>query len=165
MFREMRRKKQLLPEELTEQIMNKGITGVLGVTGDDGYPYTVPVNYVYENRIIYFHCAKSGHKLDAIRNDNKVSFCVIEKEDVIPEKFTACFRSAIAFGTASEITDDDEKLRMMRLLNNKYSPGLDEDGEKAIQREWNILCVIKINVEHLTGKEGIELVKQRKKVE
>lgn len=156
----MRRKKQLLTEEQTEQIMCNGITGILGVLGDDGYPYTVPVNYVYENKVIYFHCAKAGHKLDAIRNCEKVSFCVIEKEDVIPEKFTSFFRSAIAFGKASEITDDDTKLKAMQLLNSKYAPGLVKDGDKAIQNEWNRLCVIKIDVEHLTGKEAIELVKK-----
>lgn len=161
MFREMRRKKQLLAEESSLKILAEGATGVLGVSGDDGYPYTVPLNYVYENGVIYFHCAKTGHKLDAIRRSPKVSFCVIEKEEVIPEAFTTHFRSVIAFGKAMEITDDGEKLRAIRLLNQKYAPGLDEAGEKAIQKEWNLLCAVKIDVEHLTGKEAIELVKQR----
>ncbi|WP_077609571.1 pyridoxamine 5'-phosphate oxidase family protein [Clostridium sp. Marseille-P2415] len=161
MFREMRRKKQLLSKELSEDILNQGITGVLGVIGDEGYPYTVPLNYVYEDGVIYFHCAKSGHKLDAIRKNNKVSFCVIEKEQIVPEKFTTYFRSVIAFGKAGEVEEDNEKWRVMRLLNDKYAPGRDEAGDEEIQREWNILCVIKIQVEHLTGKEAIELVKKR----
>jgi hypothetical protein len=160
MFRKMRRNKQLLPDELAEQILINGRTGILGVSGDDGYPYTVPLNYVYENRTIYFHCAKAGHKLDAIRNNNKVSFCVIDKEDIISERFTTYFRSVIAFGKAAEVVEDSEKLRIMRLLNNKYAPGLDEAGESEIKREWSILCVISINVEHLTGKEAIELLKK-----
>lgn len=160
MFREMRRKRQLLSPELTKEVLAKGITGVLGVLGDEGYPYTVPLNYVYEDDTIYFHCAKAGHKLDAIRNDQKVSFCVIDQEQIVPEKFTTYFRSAIAFGRASEVTEDEEKFRIMRLLNHKYAPGLDEAGDKEIKREWNILCVIKIEIEHLTGKEAIELVKQ-----
>lgn len=161
MFREMRRKKQLLSHEKAEEILVKGLTGVLGVSGDDDYPYTVPVNFVYDNGTIYFHCAKSGHKLDAIRKNNKVSFCVIDKEQVVPEEFTAYFRSVIAFGKATEVEEDNEKLKAMRLLNQKYSPGLDEAGDKEIQREWKILCVIKIQVEHLTGKDAIELVKKR----
>ena len=160
MFRKMRRNKQLLPDELAEQILINGRTGILGVSGDDGYPYTVPLNYVYENRTIYFHCAKAGHKLDAIRNNNKVSFCVIDKENIISERFTTYFRSVIAFGKAAEVVEDSEKLRIMRLLNNKYAPGLDEAGESEIKREWSILCVISINVEHLTGKEAIELLKK-----
>ncbi|HIU77008.1 MAG TPA: pyridoxamine 5'-phosphate oxidase family protein [Candidatus Pelethocola excrementipullorum] len=157
MFREMRRKKQLLSHTAAEEILMKGLTGVLGVSGDDDYPYTVPVNFVYDNGTIYFHCAKSGHKLDAIRKNHKVSFCVIDKEQIVPEEFTAYFRSVIAFGKAMEVEEDDEKLKVMRLLNQKYSPGLDEAGEREIQREWKILCVIKIQVEHLTGKEAIEL--------
>jgi len=156
MFREMRRKKQLLSVELTEQILMNESTGVLGVSGDDGYPYTVPLNYVYENREIYFHCAKAGHKFDSIKNNRKVSFCVISKDDIIPEKFTTYFRSVIVFGRAVEIEEDGEKLRVMRLLGSKYAPGLDEAGDKAIQRAWNILCVMKVKVEHMTGKEAIE---------
>lgn len=161
MFRQMRRKKQLLPREISEDILQNSSTGILGVLGDEGYPYTVPVNYVYENNAIYFHCAKAGHKLDAIKKDNKVSFCVIDKEQIVPEEFTTYFRSVVAFGKAVEITEDDEKLRVMRLLNYKYAPGLDEAGEKEIRREWSILCVLKIQVKHLTGKEAVELVKKR----
>ena len=157
MFREMRRKKQLLSEERAEQIMHKGITGILGVLGDDGYPYTVPVNYVYDQKTIYFHCATAGHKLDAIRNNNKASFCVIAQDDVVPERFLTHFRSVIAFGRAAEVTDDGEKLRAMRLLNDKYAPDHAEAGEKEIKSDWNVLCVVKIDVEHLTGKEALEL--------
>lgn len=163
MFREMRRKRQQLSMERVEEILDKGITGTLAVAGDDGYPYTIPLNYVYENGFIYFHCARSGHKLDAIRRDNKVSFCVINKEQIIPEEFTAYFRSVIVFGRATEVEEDGEKLRIMRLLNGKYAPGLAEAGEKEIKREWNILGVVKIQVEHMTGKEAIELTKMRQK--
>lgn len=161
MFREMRRKRQLLPEEITDAIMEKGTTGVLGVLGDDGYPYTIPLNYIYDNGAIYFHCAKTGHKYDAIQQNSKVSFCVIDRDEIVPEDFTTYFRSVVAFGKACEVTDDEEKLRVMRRLNEKYAPGRDEAGETAIQREWNILCVMKVDVEHITGKEAIELVKQR----
>lgn len=161
MFREMRRKKQQLAHDAAENVLKKGVTGVLGVLGDNGYPYTVPLNYVYEDGVIYFHCAKAGHKLDAIRSNDKVSFCVIGKEQIVPEEFTAYFRSVIAFGRALEVTDDDDKRRIMRLLNQKYSPGFSEAGEKAIQQQWDVLAVVKIHVEHLAGKEAIELVRQR----
>lgn len=161
MFRKMRRSKQELSLEQVEDILVNGITGILGVAGDDGYPYTVPLNYVYDGQSIYFHCARAGHKLDAIRSNNKVSFCVIAEDNIVPHEFTTYFRSAIAFGRASEVEDEHEKLRIMRLLNAKYAIGLEEVGEKEIQREWGILCVVRIHVEHLTGKEAIELVKKR----
>lgn len=160
MFREMRRKKQKLNGERTEEILRNGITGIMGVTGDEGYPYTVPLNYVYEEGMIYFHCAKSGHKLDSVRKNNKVSFCVIDQEQIVPEEFTAYFRSVIAFGRASEVESDSEKFRIMRLLNEKYAPGQGEAGDQAIEKEWNILCVIQIHIEHVTGKEAMELVKK-----
>lgn len=161
MFRDMRRKKQLLPGSLSEEVLQKGATGILGVIGDGGYPYTVPLNYVYQDHTIYFHCAKSGHKLDAIQNNNKVSFCVIDRDEVISEELTTHFRSVVAFGRACEVTEEDEKLRAMLLFNAKYAPDRDDAGEKEIQREWNILCVMKIDVEHFTGKEATELVKRR----
>jgi nitroimidazol reductase NimA-like FMN-containing flavoprotein (pyridoxamine 5'-phosphate oxidase superfamily) len=160
MFREMRRKKQLLPKESAEEILRNGLTGVLAVSGDDEYPYAVPINYVYENGNIYFHCARSGHKLDAIRRHTNVSFCVIDKDKIVPELFATNYRSAIAFGKAKEIEDDAEKINVMRLLNNKYAPGLSEEGEKEIQKDWKILCVMRIEIEHLTGKEAIEQVKK-----
>lgn len=159
MFREMRRKRQLLPTERTEEILRTGNTGVLGVEGDDGYPYTVPVNYVYEEGTVYFHCAKSGHKLDAIRRNDKVSFCVIDQETIVPKEFTTYFRSAVVFGRASEVEDEAEKRRILRLLNTKYAPGLETAGDQEIEKEWKAVCIVKVEVEHMTGKEAIELVR------
>ena len=85
MFREMRRKKQLLSEEACIAVLDRGTSGVLAVSGDDGYPYTVPLSYVYCDGKIYFHSAKSGHKIDAIKNSSKVSFCVIDQDKIVPE--------------------------------------------------------------------------------
>lgn len=162
MFREMRREKQLLSDDAARHVLEKGTTGVLGVAGDNGYPYTVPLNYVFTGEAIYFHCAKAGHKLDAIRACDKVSFCVIDKAKIAPEEFTTYFTSVVVFGRATEVTDDDEKLIAMRLLNEKYVPGRSDDGEAEVQRAWNVLNVVKIVIEHLTGKEAVELVKQNK---
>ena len=75
MFREMRRKKQILTPEKSIEILKKGTSGVLALSGDDGYPYAVPLSYVYENSMLYFHGAKEGHKIDAIRTCDKASFC------------------------------------------------------------------------------------------
>lgn len=79
MFREMRRNKQLLSNEETINILNSCTSGVLAVLGDDGYPYTVPLSYAYNDNKIYFHCAKSGHKLDAIKNVTKLLFVLLVK--------------------------------------------------------------------------------------
>ena len=112
----MRRIKQQLTQEECEKILERGRTGVLAVLGDDGYPYTVPINYYYTDGKIYLHCAKSGHKLDAIRSNPKVSFCVVERDDILQEKFTTLFKSAVAFGKA-EILADKEGLNAMLRRN------------------------------------------------
>lgn len=154
MFREMRRSKQLLPEADTNEILENGTTGIVSVLGDDEYPYGVPINYAYENNTIYFHCAKTGHKIDAIRKHDKVSFTVIASDLVAPAEFTTHFKSIIAFGSASVVENDDVKLHAMRLLNQKYSPDFMESGEESIRQAWNALEVVQIELEHVSGKQS-----------
>jgi nitroimidazol reductase NimA-like FMN-containing flavoprotein (pyridoxamine 5'-phosphate oxidase superfamily) len=156
----MRRAKQQLSIEETEAILARSTSGVLACAGDDGYPYAVPVSYVYAEGTIYFHCAKSGHKLDALLAEPKCSFCVIDADDVLPEKFTTDFRSAIAFGRARLLVDA-EKLAAIRLLAEKYSADYPEAIEEEIANGLSRTEVIAVEVEHLTGKEGIESVRAR----
>ena len=108
MIREMRRIKQLLPEQKTIEIMERNTAGVLAVTGDDDYPYAVPISYVYADGKIYMHSAKEGNKVDAVRNHEKASFCVIDKDQIVPEEYTTYFRSAIAFGKVRLVEDGEE---------------------------------------------------------
>ena len=86
MFREMRRKKQALSEKDCAAVLNRGTSGVLALLGEEGYPYAVPLSYVYDGEKLYFHSAKSGHKLDAVRSNPKASFCVIDQDQIIPEE-------------------------------------------------------------------------------
>ena len=124
-FREMRRKRQQLAEEEIA-ILEKATTGTLALLGDNDYPYAVPISYVYHDGKLYFHSALTGHKVDAIRKCDKASFCVIEKDDVQPEKYTTFFRSVIAFGRIRIIEDEHEKLEVARMLGNRYNPNQDE---------------------------------------
>ena len=131
MFREMRRSKQQLSREEAAAVLERGTTGVLAVSGDDGYPYAVPVNYVYAAGKIFFHCAVSGHKLDAIGKCDKVSFCVIDQDQVVGEEYTTYFRSVIAFGRA-RVLEGEEKLRPLVELCEKYYPDhLEQTRQKA----------------------------------
>lgn len=160
MFREMRRKRQLLPSEKSVAILERMTNGVLAVHGDDGYPYAVPVSYVYAGGRIYFHTAKEGHKVDAIVRNAKVSFCVVDQDDVRPAEFTTYFRSVIAFGKARVLTDEAEKRAALELLADKYSRG--EPGlEAEIEKGFSHLLMVEVEVEHLTGKEAIELVRMK----
>ena len=104
----MRRKRQLLSAGESMDILDNGTVGVLALSGDDDYPYAVPVSYVYDNSKIYFHGAKTGHKIDAIRKCSKASFCVIDQDKIIPEEYTTYFRSVIAFGKVRILENEDD---------------------------------------------------------
>lgn len=161
MFREMRRKKQQLTMEESIAVLQRGSAGVLAVYGDGGYPYAVPLSYVYHNSKIIFHCAKTGHKLDAIAQNEKVSFCVTDKDDVVPQEYTTYFRSVIVFGKARVLQQEEEKRRAMEVLAAKYTPN-DEHGRlQEIEREFKALCLVEISIDHISGKEAIELVRAR----
>lgn len=163
MFREMRRKKQLLSQEDAVAVLRRGTSGVLALLGDDGYPYAVPLSYVYDGSKIYFHGAKEGHKIDAIRRCEKASFCVMDQDQVVPEEYTSYFRSVIVFGTVRILEDDGEKLAAVEKLAVKYAPGDSAEGRKAaIDREWRPLCMMEMTIRHMTGKEAIELVGKRR---
>lgn len=158
MFREMRRKKQELSIEECKKILDRNTSGVLAVFGDEGYPYTVPMSYVFDGKAIYFHSAKQGHKLDAIRSYNKASFCVIDQDQVIPEKYTTYFRSVVVFGWISIITEEEEKQNSLSMLSKKYSPNDEEGRLKEIDQLIAHTEMIKLELEHMSGKEAKELV-------
>ena len=141
MFREMRRKRQMLSEDDCKIILREGTSGVLALSGDDGYPYAVPLSYVYDGEKIFFHCAKSGHKLDAIRRNPKASFCVIGQDKVVPEEYTTDYRSVIAFGTVRILEDDREKYDSVRrsplntlrwIRKNSAAPPLSGNGAVCV---------------------------------
>lgn len=160
MFREMRRKRQQLTEEDSIAILQKVTSGTLALLGDDDYPYAVPISYVYHDGKLFFHSAMAGHKVDAIRKCDKASFCVIEQDNIQPEKFTTFFRSVIAFGRIHIVEDEQEKLQMVRMLGNRYNPNQDEALQKEIESGFSHMLAIRFDIEHLTGKEAIELVRQ-----
>jgi len=162
MFRDMRRKKQLLSEEKTIEILKLCTSGVLGVIGDDDYPYTVPVSYAFKDGKLYIHSAKQGHKIDSIKRNDKVTFCVIEKDEVIQETFTTHFRSVSIFGRARILSDDYDRRYALESLVKKYSPAYIKEGQQEIEREWDRVCLIEVKIEHMTGKAAIEIVNGKK---
>lgn len=162
MFREMRRKRQALAQDVCAEILRHGSCGVLALSGDGGYPYAVPISYVYDGEKLYFHSAKSGHKLDAIRREPRASFCVIDRDEIVPEEYTSYFRSVIVFGTIRELLDEGEKRAAIEKLAVKYAPEDSAEGRRAaIDREWKPLCMLEMTPEHISGKEAIELVRTR----
>lgn len=157
----MRRFKQELPTEETQRILSEGKYAVLAVDGDDGYPYAVPVNYVYDDNAVFIHSASVGHKIDSINRNPKCSLCVVDKDDIVPEEFTSYFRSVIAFGHAKILVNIEDKIKALRLLAAKYSPGINPDSE--IRRFIQTVCIIRIDIDTATGKEAIELTRKAEK--
>ena len=159
MFREMRRKRQALTQAQCQAILEQGSCGVLALSGDNGYPYAVPLSYLYHQGKLYFHCAKSGHKLDALRREPKASFCVVAQDQVAPLEYTTLYRSVIVFGRLRELEDDKEKRAAIEALALKYAPqDTPAHREEAIQRDWGPLCVLELTPEHVSGKQGKDLV-------
>lgn len=151
MFRKMRRHKQELSKEECVEILNAQSRGVLAVLGDDEYPYTVPMDYVYVDGKLYFHAAMEGHKIDSIRKHEKVSFCVLNDGVKEADSWWYTFKSVIAFGKIRVLNDDDEKKEKLTYLGNKYFP-TPEETEDEIRRLLDRTAVFELNVEHMTGK-------------
>ena len=162
-FREMRRKRQQLSNEESVAILEKATAGTLALFGDGDYPYAVPISYVYHEGKLFFHSALAGHKVDAIRKCEKASFCVIEQDDVQPKKYTTFFRSVIAFGRIHIIEDETEKLETARMLGNRYTPNQEEALQKELESGLSRMLMIRFDIEHLTGKEAIELMRMHQK--
>lgn len=157
MFRQMRRKNQALSAEECEKILREGTSGVIALDGDDGYPYAVPISYVFCDHKIYFHCAKSGHKLDAIARNEKASFCVIGEDHVIPEEYTTQYKSVIVFGKIRILEDNGEKRAAIEQLALKYAPDdTRENRQKEIEQYQSALCMLEMSIARMSGKKRKE---------
>lgn len=150
-FRTMRRFKQQLSQEECESILAKVYRGFLSVNGEMGYPYTVPMNFVYENGHIYFHSALEGHKIDAIRLSPNACFTVIDEPVKEENGWWFHVKSVICFGKVSIIGNDDERAQRLRQLGEKYFPdGYNIDAE--LINNGPRVAVLDLMIDHFTGK-------------
>ncbi|WP_163339091.1 pyridoxamine 5'-phosphate oxidase family protein [Desulfopila sp. IMCC35008] len=147
----MRRADKGLSDQETKDLLVQGDYGILSTVGPDGQPYGVPLNYVYKNDGIYFHCATIGQKLDNISAEKRVSFCVVGNVQVLPKEFSTRYESAIVFGPAQEISGNERFDALIWLLE-KYSPDFLETGREYIKKHDKATKVIKITIEQLNGK-------------
>lgn len=162
MERQMRRFKQMLPKEEVIQILSKATNGVLSLTDTDGYPYGVPLSFCYDgDKAVYFHCARHGRKMGCIARNGQASFCVVAQDDIKPEEFTTYFKSVILSGKTSVVDNPEEVMKGLRMLGDKYSPGI--DSTDVIAHSLENVAVIKLEIEAMSGKEAIELTRKRTK--
>ena len=153
MFREMVRKKQALPEEAVKALLKNEKRGVLSVLGDDGYPYGMPMNYWYneEDGKIYFHSGKTGHKVDAMKNCSKVSFCVYDAGFRKEGDWALNISSVIVFGKVEPVEDFEKAMEICRKLSLKYTPDMAYIEEEVRKFGKATLCYA-LTPEHITGK-------------
>ena len=156
----MRRFKQQLPDAEVRQILTRATHGVLSLADEQGTPYGVPMSFVYDGgRTIYFHGARAGHKMECLRSNSRASFCVVALDEVQPAEFTTYYRSAVVSGGIAEVTGHDERMTALRMLGDKYAPGHDSRAE--IAKGWEQVAVVRLEIETMSGKEAIELTRQR----
>ncbi len=148
----MRRKDRELAADEARKIVQKGIYGVLSTIGENGFPYGVPINYAYEAETLFFHCAKQvGKKLDNLRFDSRVSFTVVGATEVLPDKFSVNYESAIVEGRVEFLTGPAKEAALYALVK-KYSPEYIEVGKEYIEKSIDAVDVGCIRIERLTGK-------------
>lgn len=147
----MRRKKQELSKEECIDILTNEPRGVLALLGDYDYPYTVPMSHVYVDGKIYFHGAMKGHKNDAARRYDKVSYCVMDSGVKNDDGWSYTFKSVIVFGKIRILTDENEKIDKLTYLGDKFFP-THQDTIDEIERLLGKTEVFEITVEHMSGK-------------
>ena len=150
----MRRPMQALNQEAIESILEKIATGVLGLINTKGYPYTVPLNFVYLDGAVYFHGSFVGEKMTALKENSKASFTVISKDKVFQEGLTTLYESVICFGHMSLVENKEEKEKALEAFLYKYTPDFIEKGRASIKSSVDRTCVFKMTLSEMTGKKS-----------
>lgn len=153
MFREMRRFKQQISEEKCIRLLREEPRGVLSMIGDSGYPYGIPMDHWYSetDRKLYFHCAKVGHKIDAVSACDKVSYCVMDDGFRRDGEWSLNIHSVVVFGRIRIVEDEEKKIEICTNLCRKFT-----DDEAYLQKELAEslphVCCLELSIEHMTGK-------------
>ncbi len=154
MFRKMRRaEKRSISTEDTVKLLKEGRRGVLALSGDEDYPYAIPINYLYNEREnkIYFHSALAGHKVDSIKRNPKVCFTVFGEPEIRDLEWAPYVRSAVCFGKAESVAKE-ELIPKLKAFAMKYYPS-EAEADEEIAEDLNAVQLFAITIEHMTGKE------------
>lgn len=152
MEREIRRKDRVWENDEAIILLENGEYGFLSMVGTDGYGYGIPISFAKDGDSLYFHCAPEGYKLECLTANPKISFCVVGETRIISNQFTTAYQSVIAFGTAHLNLEVEERMHALRLLVDKYSADFKEIGEKYIAKSFYRTNIVRLDIEHLSGK-------------
>ena len=150
-FRPMRRFKQEASREECLAILESASRGILSVHGENGYPYGIPMNFCLSEGRIYFHCAMEGHKLDAVRADDKVCFTVLSEPTKNPGQWWNCFTSVVCFGRIAEVRDETRRNALLRALGAKLFPA-GYDVEADMEKNAHRALILELTIDHMSGK-------------
>lgn len=149
----VRRRDRLLTEQRAIELIEGAEYGVLSMTDEEGMPYAIPVNHVWDGEsALYVHCAPEGKKLRAIAKNPHVCLCIVGDVNLLPANFTTEYESVVIYGQARVGLDEDERMKALRLLINKLSPEHKQLGEKYTQASFHRTEIIKIEVQEFSGK-------------
>ncbi len=153
MFREMRRYKQQISEEECIRILKEQPRGVLSMIGDDGYPYGIPIDHWYseKDKKLFFHCAKAGHKIDAITACDKVGYCVMDEGYRKDGDWALNINSVVVFGRMRIVEDEEKKREICANLVRKFTDD-EEYLRKELANAFTRVNCLELTIEHMTGK-------------
>ena len=154
-MRKMRRKDRERDRSFAETVVDKCLYAVLATVNDDGSPYCVPLSIVREGEWIYFHGAREGHKIDNLKKGNRVCLACVGDAYEPPDHFTVVYESAIVFGAAEEVLEDEEKIRALRLLCRRHTPANMAAFDAELGREYGATAVWKIHIDEISGKQRL----------
>ena len=153
-FRKIRKKRNEIGIDAAKDLLARSRRGVLAVNGDDGYPYAIPINFLYdrERNQIIFHGARAGHKVDSLKRSDKVCFTVFGNETIKDEPWAPYMQSTVVFGRCHLIDSPEENIRYVRQFAMKYYPD-PALVEEEIMRSGRAVQMFVIDIEHMSGKE------------
>jgi nitroimidazol reductase NimA-like FMN-containing flavoprotein (pyridoxamine 5'-phosphate oxidase superfamily) len=148
----MRRKDREMPREFAEAVIDRCGYAVLATVNQDAAPYCIPLSIVREGEWLYFHCAAEGRKIENLRERKEVCVTCVGNTHIPKGRFTIEYESAVVFGTAAEVTGDEEKIHALRLICERYTPDNMAAFDAAIRQELGVTGVWKIRIDTITGK-------------
>ena len=149
-MRPMRRSDRATTVEKAWEILENAEFMTLSMTGAEGVPYGVTLSFARVGSALYFHCANTGYKLDSLRKNPAVCVSAVSQQRTKAEEFTVAFDSAVAFGTASEVTEQEEKVQGLLAICKKYAP--ENAGAAAYIAQYPQVSVWRIDVTDISGK-------------
>lgn len=151
MFAEMRRKDCVMEDTEAKKILEEVPYGVLATVGSNGYPYSIPISYVYQDGKLYFHCANKGQKIENIENCEKVSMSFVLEQENHPSELSTGYKCVVIYGICHEVFDEEKLSGLMGLIN-KYSADYVDAGKAEIEKDGWRTRVFAVTIDHMSGK-------------